>query len=785
MAIDIKETIDELPTKTKEELNKLENQIRLNNEVKESIIRWLPIQLRSKHSNEMLMDVDFLDPNFSTALNQIPKENRSDYVYNATLLKESYGGVLSDAEALQYIVQWKKEPDIFLETLLWNNDTYFILDSMFKAINSWKDPFNETIIPTNIIFANSIIVGCIEYIDDENRVLNFENLPQDIQDTLLRWLESKYKDLFKDSISNSLKANPNTSAVSLFDDKEIFELYVKYYNVQHYGETPINYEFLSNKDKQKLQKSFNAELYLLWYNIDVDDDSLKELEERNKRIREENQKRMEEFKRRNKRINGKFHWEKPNPKTNSDQIESTDIQNASWVDIAKSLWLWKQLSQRYIGDVDNFNDLEKEQFNKMTLSIARSKFIQSHGNLKNYITIDTMRNLYDANSNTIKDVDDVAWNKLKKIFRDQPKELEQIYTQLLTFPFEVDNTKEDLQKNNKFLNNLENENKNNKAIWTVIDNVRDIFSWMSDNLEWDVPMKQLKFRDNEPIKLIWNNLIIYWTFNWANITLRYDLWSWELFMNSFLQHDGNTKIIIWNTDIANYKIWQLETFDSVLKSHSNKEWQQKLGDNKVSQNHNPYNNLRARDNKNKTFEPFLTQINLIEDAIIAWTEKQSERNSVITNFMKTFNIILDTQEDKSIDFNDWSNLFDLLQIIENSEPSVLANFQNFMRRIMEYSWLKWWANNILGSQKNEKTDITFNENNKNKYITLVRDSAKSFSKNPDIFKGKVNFESGSQLNFVRMIIENITNDASKPNWKLDAIKMRNFLYHLENDGKES
>ena len=147
--------------------------------------------------------------------------------------------------------------------------------------------------------------------------------------------------------------------------------------------------------------------------------------------------------------------------------------------------------------------------------------------------------------------------------------------------------------------------------------------------------------------------------------------------------------------------------------------------------------------------------------------------------------MIDDQEDKSLDFNDGSNLFDLLQIIENSEPSVLANFQNFMRRIMEYSWLKWWANNILGSQKNEKTDITFNENNKNKYITLVRDSAKSFSKNPNIFKGKVNFESGSQLNFVRMIIENITNDASKPNWKLDAIKMRNFLYHLENDGKES
>ena len=33
-------------------------------------------------------------------------------------------------------------------------------------------------------------------------------------------------------------------------------------------------------------------------------------------------------------------------------------------------------------------------------------------------------------------------------------------------------------------------------------------------------------------------------------------------------------------------------------------------------------------------------------------KKQSLKNSVIINFMKTFNIIIDGQEDMSIDFND-------------------------------------------------------------------------------------------------------------------------------------
>ena len=783
MAIDIKSTIDELPVRTKEELNRLENQIRLNNKARKDFIKWLPRQLRSEQSDKILMNIDFLDPNFSTALTQVPEKNRSEYVYNAALLKESYGEELSCAEALQRIAQWKKEPDIFLETLIWNNDVYFVLDSMFKAIDSWIDPFNATVIPSNVIFTNNNIVNCFEYIDDENRVLKFENLPQDVQDTLLSWLESKYKELLKDSISNSLKIYPNISPVSLFNNEEVFDLYVKYYNVQHYGESPINNKLLTNRDRQKLQKYFNAELYNLWYNVDADEETLKELEERNKRIREENQKRMEEFKKRNGRINGRFRWNKHKSNPNLQQIESIDIHNASWVNIAQSLWLWKQLSQKYISIEDNLNNWENNQLNKMSFSIARSKFIESHSNLKSYITINIMKNLYDANSNTIKNIDDKAWDKLKDIFKDQPEEIEQVYTQLLIFPFEVSSTKEDLQKNNKYLNSMENENENNKAIGAVIDNVRDIFAWISHNLEWDIPTKLFKFRDFESIKLIWDDLIMYWTFNWSNVTLRYNLWSWDLFMNSFLQHNGYNKITIWDTNIANYKIWQLETFNNIL--NYSKDKQQKLENNDESHNHNSYHDFQTKSDKNNVFHSLSTQINLIENAIIAWTEKQSERNSVISNFMKTFNIIQDGQEEKSIDFNDWSNFFDFLQIVENSEPEVLGKFQIFMKKVMEYSWLKWWSNNILGSQKNEKTDITFDENNKNKYISLVRDCTKTFSKNPTIFKGKVNFESDSQLGFIKMIIENITNDVSKPNWKLNTTKMKDFLYHLENDDKKS
>jgi hypothetical protein len=52
---------------------------------------------------------------------------------------------------------------------------------------------------------------------------------------------------------------------------------------------------------------------------------------------------------------------------------------------------------------------------------------------------------------------------------------------------------------------------------------------------------------------------------------------------------------------------------------------------------------------------------------------------------------------------------------------------------------------LFGSQRNQKTETTFDENNKNKYISLIRDSANSFSKDPNVFKGKMNFEPGANL----------------------------------------
>jgi hypothetical protein len=45
------------------------------------------------------------------------------------------------------------------------------------------------------------------------------------------------------------------------------------------------------------------------------------------------------------------------------------------------------------------------------------------------------------------------------------------------------------------------------------------------------------------------------------------------------------------------------------------------------------------------------KIDMIGDKIMENTKRQSAINSTVTKFMKTFNIILDGQENKSIEFN--------------------------------------------------------------------------------------------------------------------------------------
>jgi hypothetical protein len=101
--------------------------------------------------------------------------------------------------------------------------------------------------------------------------------------------------------------------------------------------------------------------------------------------------------------------------------------------------------------------------------------------LNSVVTDEILSNLYNQDNNSIKTLDDKAWNPLKKIFQDNPEELTKIYNQLSNFPIEVNNVKEELQRKSRFAKIIKDENKNNYAAGVIIDNIRGIFSENQEN----------------------------------------------------------------------------------------------------------------------------------------------------------------------------------------------------------------------------------------------------------------------------------------------------------------
>ena len=457
--------------------------------------------------------------------------------------------------------------------------------------------------------------------------------------------------------------------------------------------------------------------------------------------------------------------------------------------------------------------------------LARNNFIDSNDKIKDFITYSDMLKLYDIETNRIDEDARKSFLKTEIMKWRTNEEIKEIYEILKTF-YNYFNDAIKYITNNISKKRWEIDEKvKTYALWSVIDNVKDTFDSIVLKWKWESNFEWFSFNSKEPVKREWNDIIILGRFNWAEIIIRYNLISGWLYMNSFIQYLSQSKITIWNNTNADYKIGQLESFDTILNEHyhtpkipTNKpnlsnnmnrkfneldgwsEWTQYnihswLIEEASNQNTNSPSNIVSRIDKEsdikvskaeiislrKRYSDMLNaNIDLIGDTVINHTKRQSAVNSIITKFLRSFNIISDERIENSIDINDWSNMFDLIQIIENSDSYILEEFQKFMERIMEYSWLVRWKNNLLWPKINQKSGLIFDESNNNKYVSLLRNSSKDFSNNLKNLNWKLNFDSNFQLWFAELIINNLTNDISKPNRKLDISKMNNFLYYLEN-----
>lgn len=749
----------------------------------------------------------------------------------------------------------------------WNSKMYtdYNLDNGFPDDDKEKDGFYRI---SNVI-ANDVDDIVWEFLKswwsdfDENLIKNLESLlnkEKSGYESIAKLLSDQTnQDNFKELLRNNIT---NFSSIVKKDGKVSLETWDKQLDLQLKSYLFLYWKFFypgifrTNSNKyyynQVLPKIMEAIL------VTDGDEQLKNIVKNNEFLEKE-KKAEEERKRRNKQ--------------KRQEVAKRNRENNRSYNLGKK-WKWGNINvwNTFHGDVNwakwseiasrvNLSDFEVDNWNlenyaeswhakQIAFWIAWKKFKESKNEIIDIITPNDMRKLYNTETNSI---DTDARNEFlgSDIMRWRSQaEINRIYSILKTFPNEFSDA---LKTIVSWIHNQEkriDERVRNQALWSVIDNVRFIFADIVERWKWNSKFEWFRFDWSEPIKRVWNDIIISGTFNWTDIKIRYDLISWGLFMNSFLQYPSPSKITIWKNTNADLQIWQLESFDTILKVNyrapsisinKNSQAQNKqnqnskvqeswadwwinqwwnlwevdgtktdssigssslIGDNtadgKPTQTEssgdistkpasNPQVIQQSTENwtkntwelkaiRDKYREMFNANFDMISNAIVDNTKKQSAKNSVITKFMKTFNIILDGQEERKIDFNNWSNIFDFIQIIDNSNSDTLNQFQIFMEKVMKYSWLIRGKNNLQWAREDQA------EEKNNKYSLLLKNKAREFSTDIESFKGKVNFESDSQLWFAQIIIDNITNGASKPDWKLDSSKMDDFMKHLETDG---
>ena len=581
---------------------------------------------------------------------------------------------------------------------------------------------------------------------------------------------------------------------------------------------------LSNSDVSLIDKIKHKELLALEKKLE------KERRERDRLWRIELAKKYREANERSK-----------SNKTGNDidvdevHTRSMDPNNATWPEIAAEAGLWKELDD-YNLDIEETEEWEKWK-KETAFRDAWKEFIQINDNLKSIITQDQMHKLFDADNNIIDNSEWEIFKRFNPLLKDKsPEEIKKIYNTLSSFPSYFGKANDELSNNSDETKTKVNETVKTYAIWAVIDNVRDTFNVINEwNEIWELEWFKLNIED--PVRKEWDDIIISGSFNGSEVKVRYNLKTGELFMNSFFHRLSPSKITIGMNSSIDYPIWNINPFNGVLNDYY--KFSPNLPEYDEVPNwpqpwkmpwQGPMMNRRYRNNSRKNGLPpsntpqtmwaldwfamprtdentdpktdnaeilVTSQLDLIGEAIKNSTKSQAQENTAITGFMKTFNIMPDSWDFSSLDFDEKSNLFDVIEIIHNTanmddgDIQSLEYFNNtFMPTIMKYSWLEWGYNNLYGPKRKENNknnyDVTFNENNDNKYLLLIRETVRDFSLKLRDFRYDEwtrNYNSDYQLWFADFIKNNFVK-RDKPNWILNTSLMETFVNNLQKQSKE-
>ena len=524
---------------------------------------------------------------------------------------------------------------------------------------------------------------------------------------------------------------------------------------------------------------------------------------------------------RNRKLNNMQQPQNPinfEPTNIEAQAKSKGRTDITWSEMAAEAKLWEDL-QNY--ELDIKEPEQKTQWMKeAAFNTARDKFIQSHDILKSVITHHQMHDIFDINAGMINNDKWEDFITRNPFFKWMPEDkINKIYTELAGFSNYFKNELSSLTDNSSDAKTKIDETIKTYAIGTVIDNVKDTFLTISEKQNWN--FKWFEFKEENAVKIYNNCLIISGYFNGSNIKVRYDLKTGKLFINSFINKVDAENFRIWNNLWIDEEVWKIPAFEEVLANYvPNNSPKDSINIPAVPprgpeipniDHKRPSNNMQTElrqqkpnihDMRNNIIPPnrgmnnedlnskkdeiqniLDSQINLVSKAIENCTEGQAQKNSIINKFMKTFNIMPNSSDVKSLDFNTSSNIFDVIQIVSNTadpekgDIESLEYFDNkFMPVIMKYSWLEWWNRNEYQNKKNGDSEKIFNYDGNNENKNYLKNKVKDF--NPDQFSGVGLFDGSQKLLFADLITEKII-IWEKPSWKLNKLKMERFLKTLD------
>lgn len=652
----------------------------------------------------------------------------------------------------------KKISDLILDTTELESDK-FTIETIYKYIDEWKELSAIDLWENGIKSLDEILNDFLREKWEQEKKALLNNIFQ-------RYTEN-IKNLIDKSLNKGLTPNELVKQLNNEENKDLLTTYSQYKNLW------IKYWSVFRASKKwnrfgnlTIEESFKIQLKVLNYQIDdVNEEVLKEEEEL---IEERQKSNIKVFERSRKKRD--LERNKPKP---SEWIE-TWLWWPAWRKIASNMGMWQQLIDKYKSD-----SYEVDINDPRVFDYARWKFCKDNKGFWLWrLSPKLVKDLYEETNNFTNF--NRKWQALKTLKERIPWfEKSRLSIKFFDFYNYLNDAQEKVSSFISHMNEKRDTTINNIAIGSVLDGFRKIFSdlWKNNNGE----ISNLQLDNGKPIELQNNSawLIINWTFKWNHVKIKYNLITWEVYMNTCIAGTIPWRMLIfWNTS-PNLYIWKISDFSSILENYednfnSSKSW--KLEDI----------NAEREAVKAKMEESFNKWIENIKNVINDSLTTNQIKNDAATKLLKTLGIV-DNNTTWTIQFEPWSDAYNVMQIINNSDLKNINAFSNYMPSITKYTW-KIWGNNVqdptmdeykaILSLKNKNLDNS-KECNDIKYFLNIITGADAQDKYENNGWPKWQIDKNYKNWFASFICEKFTNPSEPPNRKLEQSKIEEFLKSLE------